>query len=111
MPTPPPPEETRWKQGQSGNPDGYSRGRRITDRLIKIIEDKNLGDTIAVAWLGAALGDEKLLKGRKPNAAFFSMLLERIEGRVPQDKDEPEVDAATGVIQQIKDAIGKSGTD
>ena len=109
MPFPNP--DTQFQPGQSGNPDGYSRGRRITDRLIKIIEDKNLGDTIAVAWLGAALGDEKLLKGRRPNAAFFSMLLERIEGKVPQDKDEPEVDAATGVIQQIKDAIGKSGTD
>ena len=28
-----------------------------------------------------------------------------------KEKNEPEVDAAAGVIQQIKDAIGKSGTD
>lgn len=81
-------KEHQWKKGQSGNPNGYSRKRRITDRLISIIERQKLEDTIAITWLGAAMGDEKLLKGRKPNAAFFQMLLERLEGKSSLDHDD-----------------------
>lgn len=80
-----PPLEHRWKPGESGNPNGYSRSRRITDRLLRLIEDHNFDDEIALTWLGAALGDDKLLQGRKPSAAFFAMLLDRIEGPTPKD--------------------------
>jgi hypothetical protein len=83
VPTLPPPEHSRWKPGQSGNPAGSSQRQRITGRLLKIIEEKGLDDTLAVTWLGAALGDEKLLKGRKPNFAFFKELLDRVEGKAP----------------------------
>jgi hypothetical protein len=84
-------EPTKWKPGESGNTGGYSRKRRITDRLIKLLEDENLDKTVAVTLFAAAIGDEKLLKGRKPNAAFMQMLLDRVEGKV---KPAPESDEA-----------------
>lgn len=80
-----------FKKGQSGNPDGYSKGRRITDRLMRFIGENGLDETIAKVWIGAALGDEELLEGRKPNAAFFSMLLERLEGKVSEPEKESDV--------------------
>lgn len=72
----------QFPPGVSGNPAGYSRKRRITDRLIKLLEDEQLDKTVALTLFAAAIGDEKLLKGRKPNAAFMAMLLERVEGKV-----------------------------
>lgn len=83
-------DKYKWKPGESGNPNGYSRSRRITDRLARLIEDHKFDDEIATAWLGAALGDERLLRGRKPSAAFFAMLLDRIEGPPPTDRDGGE---------------------
>ena len=82
-----PSPETRFPPGVSGNAAGYSRKRRITDRLIKLLEDEKLDATVAVTIFAAAIGDDKMLKGRKPNAAFMQMLLDRVEGKV---KDAPE---------------------
>ncbi len=110
MPSPPPPEETRWKEGQSGNPNGYSRGRRISDRLIKIIEDRGLDETIAITLLGAALGDSRLLKDRKPNYQFFAMLLDRIEGKVRTQEDETS-ETTSPLIDTIREAFGQSKSD
>lgn len=74
MPRKPPPEHSRWQPGQSGNPAGYSRNRRITAALGALIEDEKAGQPLARVWLNLALsGDPK----------FFSMLLDRIEGKVP----------------------------
>lgn len=100
----------QFKPGQSGNPNGYSRGRRITDRLCKIIEEKCLDETIALTWLGAALGDDDLLEGRKPNAAFFAMLIDRLEGKVAEAEKAPEVPFEQVVGEARKRAIDrKSG--
>ncbi len=56
----PKPENLRppWPPGTSGNPAGYSRGRRISDAIVKLIEemalDRESGATaIAMRRLGA----------------------------------------------------------
>jgi hypothetical protein len=82
----------RWRKGQSGNPNGCSQKQRVTRRLLKLIEDGNLEDRLALLWLGAAMGDERLLKGRKPCFAFFKELLDRIEGRLSLPEPEPDID-------------------
>lgn len=75
MPTPPPPEHTRWKPGQSGNPQGYSRGRRQIDDLIQLIEEtKGAERAISRAWLKQILG------GSLPHLKEY---LERRDGKVP----------------------------
>ncbi len=72
----PKPENIRphqFKPGQAGNPDGYSRGRRITDHLLDLIADKKAGGPLASVWLSQAL---------KGNFAFFRELLDRTEGPI-----------------------------
>ena len=76
-----------WKPGQSGNPKGSNARAYVTARLDRMLKEKDLDGTVALVWLGAALGDESILKGRKPNFQFFKELLDRIEGKVP-DKVE-----------------------
>lgn len=72
-----------WKAGESGNPAGYSASRRVTSALVKMIEKHKGDDLLAQTWFAAAIGDPKLLNGRKPNFQFFKELLDRIEGKVP----------------------------
>jgi hypothetical protein len=77
----------KWKPGQSGNPAGYSRGRRVTDALIALIEDKGAEKPLASVWLRKALeGDPK----------FFAMLLDRVEGK-PIEKPPEESDGTLTV--------------
>jgi hypothetical protein len=63
--------ETQWKPGQSGNPNGYSKGRRVTDELEKAIAKRNADPALAIVWLSRAL------EGEFP---FFKLLIERREG-------------------------------
>jgi hypothetical protein len=82
----PPPEHTRWKPGQSGNPAGHSRGRRATDELIRLIEEKGADRAIATKWLQAMLeGDFR----------YFAAYLERVEGKVVEIKQAADPDANT----------------
>jgi hypothetical protein len=86
MPTPPPPEHTRWKPGQSGNPQGYSRGRRQIDDLIQLIEEtKGAERAISRAWLKQILG------GSLPHLKEY---LERRDGKVPTPVEASISDAS-----------------
>jgi hypothetical protein len=76
--------DTQFKPGVAPNPKGYSKKRRITDRLIKMLEDEGLDAKVAATLFAAAIGDETLLEGRKPNAQFMAMLLDRVEGKVTE---------------------------
>jgi hypothetical protein len=81
MPTPPPPEEYRWKKGQSGNPAGHSKARRFTDRMIREIDARGADDAIIRVWLKAVLeGDFK----------YFKELIDRVEGKVTPAEDPKE---------------------
>lgn len=89
-----PNKATQFKPGQTGNPKGYSRSRRITDALIKLIEDQDMCGQLAGVWLGlAASGDPK----------FFGMLLERVEGKVPDAFSDP-TDSDAAAIREFLDA-------
>lgn len=101
------------QKGDPGrNPKGYSKKRRASDALAKFIDEHGLDNAIGKRWLGAALDEPAMLdtieevevldkdgmpvldkdgkpriKRRRyrsrPNAHFFAMLLERLEGKVP----------------------------
>lgn len=79
---PMPPEEYRFKPGQSGNPGGRPKEKPVTDELRRLMdrevpndrEGRTYAEVLAQAILHAAL------KGKVDAARE---LLDRIEGRVP----------------------------
>lgn len=79
----PPPEHTRWKPGQTGNPNGYSRKRRQIDDLLALIDETAGAErAISKAWL------KELLKG---NIAHLREYLDRRDGPVPKETTPPSV--------------------
>jgi hypothetical protein len=71
-----------FKKGQSGNPAGYSRGRRQVDALMQLIEEENAQPDILRVWLQAI---------RERDFRYFKEFLDRIDGKVadliPDDDD------------------------
>jgi hypothetical protein len=66
---------TKWKPGQSGNPSGYSRGRRQIDDMIDMIEETAGAErAISRSWL------KQVLAGSYPHLREY---LERRDGKVP----------------------------
>ena len=82
-----------WPPGTSGNPAGYSRGRRISDAIERLIEEMALDREFGATAIAMALGKKYMLKRKvkdpetgeeiwvehKPDIAWFNMILERIE--------------------------------
>lgn len=87
MPFPNP--DTQFKPGQTGNPTGYSRARRISAMVEQLIDEHGLTREFALTWIAKALGREELLldkktgEARKPEFAWFASLIDRVEGKVP----------------------------
>ncbi len=80
--------ETQFKKGVSGNPAGYSRGRRQIDDLIELIGLEKSERDISRIWL------QNILDG---NFAFLKEYLERRDGKVASSieiSDKPQVDWA-----------------
>ena len=67
---------------------------------MKAIEDEGATPELVSVWLGAALGDTKRLNGRKPDFAFFAMLLDRTEGKVPNQAGGDEFEEAEAVLRE-----------
>jgi hypothetical protein len=92
-----PPKESQWKPGQSGNPAGYSRGRRAVDDLLDLIREKNSDRTIAEKWLNCMLeGDFRYMKE----------YLERRDGKV---QDAPSADQAAAMedVESLRDHLNR----
>ncbi len=87
-PAPRPENLTPWQPGQSGNPAGHSRGRRVAAAITRLIDEKGLEREIALTLIAMALGRRKMLKGRKPEYRWFRELLNRVDGPVGKDEDE-----------------------
>jgi hypothetical protein len=69
----PAPENLRprpWPPGTSGNPEGYSRARRISDGLKRLLDDPAVRDK----FLRVAL--DEAMAGRFP---FYSLVCELVE--------------------------------
>lgn len=84
-----PSEDTQWKPGQSGNPNGRPKKKPFKDALLKLIAEQGL-DMAANALLQKALeGDVPALKE----------LADRIDGKVTQtiggDDDEDAITVRT----------------
>ena len=105
----PKPENLRppWPPGTSGNPAGYSRGRRISDAIERLIEEMALDREFGATAIAMALGKKYMLKRKvkdpetgeeiwvehKPDIAWFNMILERIEPVAKQTDDSAVLEA------------------
>ena len=96
-----------WPPGTSGNPAGYSRGRRISDAIETQIEEMALDREFGATAIAMALGKKCMLKHKvkdpetgddiwvehKPDIAWFKMILERIEPVAKQTDDGSVLEA------------------
>ena len=96
-----------WPPGTSGNPAGYSRGRRISDAIERQIEEMALDREFGATAIAMALGKKYMLKHKvkdpetgddiwvehKPDIAWFKMILERIEPVAKQTDDGSVLEA------------------
>ena len=94
-----------WPKGTSGNPAGYSRGRRISDAIERQIEEMALDREFGATAIAMALVKKYMLKHKvkdpetgddiwvehKPDIAWFKMILERIEPVAKQTDDDCSV--------------------
>jgi len=95
MPFPNP--ATQFKPGQSGNPGGHSRRRRLLAELTDLIEEKNAWRGLAAVWLKMALdGDYQ----------FFREFLIRNDGLPAQKLEIEQTVDHTGDLPAILAAIG-----
>jgi hypothetical protein len=81
----------------------------VTTVLRRLIAKHGLEDDIAEAWLGAALGDQKLLKGRNPDAVFFRELLDRLDGPVPKPAPHDADKTLAELLGLVDRELGQSG--
>ena len=72
-----------WTPGESGNPAGYSRGRRVSDALNTVLNDLGAHEKLARVWLAKAVGDKTALGDLDPDFRYFKELLDRVDGKVP----------------------------
>jgi hypothetical protein len=78
----PPPEEHRWKPGQSGNPRGRPPEKPIRDALKKVLDEFE-GDTGAIHAL-AKVAVKQALKG---DHRFWREVRDMIDGPIRQEME------------------------
>jgi hypothetical protein len=85
-----------WKPGQSGNPAGYSRGRRLTDAVLKLIDDEGAEEEIARKWLDAI---------RSGDFRYFKEFIDRVEGKTVDRHEVAGLDGAPFVSTPTPEAL------
>ena len=102
-----------WQPGTSGNPAGYSQGRRISDAIENMIDELDLERSFAATAIAMALGHKhtltQLVKDpvtgedvwveHKPDLKWFKMI-------VPQPRIEPaaqQIDPVTRLRTILQD--------
>ena len=90
----PKPENLRppWPPGTSGNPAGYSRGRRISDAIERLIEE------MALRLRGQTEFQVKLETRSDPKALQGPRGTEHRRDRFPHGEDHQVVQSATGQV-------------
>jgi hypothetical protein len=84
----------RWRKGESGNPKGYSRKRRLIDAFLAYLDETNAHQRVLEAWLqGIVSGDYRYLKE----------LLDRHDG--PVDSGHGSRAGVDEDVQALRDAL------
>ncbi len=109
-----------WPSGTSGNPAGYSRGRRISDAIENMIDEQGLERSFAATAIAMALGHKHTLRQlvkdpvtgvdvwveHEPDLAWFKMI-------VPRPRIEPAAQPMDPVtrLSTILDNIDRKERD
>ena len=101
-----PPKEFQFKPGQSGNPDGGSKGPRLTTLLNKLLDEEiEIEDAethLKRKIKKAELVTVALLKqAAKGNVKAIREIMDRIDGKVPQKIGLTGVDGGALIPPQI----------
>lgn len=78
-----PPKEHQFKPGQSGNPGGSYKSRRLTSALIKLLDRFQADNELGEVWL------QKLREG---DPKFWAMVLDRVEGPIASQIESKAAD-------------------
>jgi hypothetical protein len=80
----PPPAQHQWKPGQSGNPAGRPKNISAWERLLALLEKREINGKPLGNRQVADLIAEAILKGiLKGNSRLIINFLDRTEGKVP----------------------------
>ena len=105
-----------WQPGTSGNPAGYSQGRRISDAIENMIDEMGLERSFAATAIAMALGHKHTLRQlvkdpvtgvdvwveHKPDLAWFKMIVPR-----PRIEPAPQPMDAVTRLSTILDNIDR----
>ena len=109
-----------WPSGTSGNPAGYSRGRRISDAIENMIDEQGLERPFAATAIAMAFGHKHTLRQlvkdpvtgvdvwveHKPDLAWFKMIVPR-----PRIEPAPQPMDAVTRLSTILDNIDRKERD
>src|SRR5271166_6649819 len=112
-----------WQPGTSGNPAGYSRGRRISDVIKTQIDELGLTQEFAASAIAVALGYKQILKKNvqdpetgkdiwvelKPDLAWFKLILKIIEPPAQKPDDMAVLNALRAEYDRERRAKADQG--
>jgi hypothetical protein len=94
--------EQQFRPGQTGNPDGYSRRRRIADAFHRALNKPGLEDDIATTAIAMALGQK--IPNRTPDLLWFREVRDMVDGS-PRLRDREAPDAPDATEETIDPAV------
>jgi hypothetical protein len=100
-------EATRFKPGQSGNPDGRPHSKEISKALRARLTDKVVGDKYGRTY-AEALSDAWISLGLSGNVAALASLSDRAEGK-PGIMGPGTPNAFVAYIQQLNNFSARLG--
>lgn len=89
-----------WQPGESGNPAGYSRGRRAIDDLLELIHEKNADRALSVKWL------QLMLEG---DFRYFKEYLERRDGQSGGAPEKIDLEFVASVMKEKRAKLERNG--
>lgn len=113
-------EATKWKPGQTGNPNGTRKYRLVSDKIRDILETevpelasefnhvkdlivKKPGHIISVQDVMAAVAVYKALNG---NFKFLKLIMDRLEGPIAK-RIEGEIEHTTDIDKMSNEELGQ----
>lgn len=102
-----PPAEFRFKPGQSGNPGGVPKGKRISTWMRELGEMDKLPAPEKLTINGRiALARIKQAMKENFGTADANLIIERTEGKMPQ---RIEVNTPTIPLEEVKKSLANDG--
>jgi hypothetical protein len=91
-------EHTQWKPGQSGNPAGSSQKQRLTNLLIRTLEENGLAASFVRVGVEAAVAGD---------FNYWRYIFDRVDGRIPEAEPLPNIDTAELVSRAAAKAAAR----